>query len=423
MKKLFTLGLLCGLALSLNAQYMKLDASFYSEALDEIKKVDIYLPADYYENLEQDYAVIYYLHGAGGDENEGHTFALRYYALHSMDTSITSPPAIFVSPDGSCEPYSGSDYLNSELYGNFGDYTTFDLIEFIENNFRAKPIREFRFVCGTSMGGFGSAFHATDKPELFRASFPFIGFPAVSDSGIINWANLIYEENESYHDINYSAGINSKLILTIAGGFSPNMSLPNFVELPWDSTGALIDSVVDKWNRYDASRKVRDFPNDLEMAFFLGCGTQDYMGTYPLNLQFKDSLDFYEIPCQYNFFEGGHVDDFITWQKGFHWMDSIINYSFQTEGVEIIQKEPSTLSLYPNPANNTIHISLQSKNFATATISIYNHLGQKMGSEIPFETIVGNNELSLDISSFKNGIYFIQLSVNGRMITKKFIKY
>ena len=53
MKQLFTLGLVCSLALSLNAQYMKLDASFYSQALDEIKKVDVYLPSDYYENLEQ----------------------------------------------------------------------------------------------------------------------------------------------------------------------------------------------------------------------------------------------------------------------------------------------------------------------------------------------------------------------------------
>ena len=29
---------------------MKIDASFYSEALDEVKMIDIYLPPDYYGN-------------------------------------------------------------------------------------------------------------------------------------------------------------------------------------------------------------------------------------------------------------------------------------------------------------------------------------------------------------------------------------
>ena len=65
MKKttLFSISLLCSFALTLNAQYMKLDASFYSEALNESKKVNIYLPSDYYENPEQEYATIYYFHG------------------------------------------------------------------------------------------------------------------------------------------------------------------------------------------------------------------------------------------------------------------------------------------------------------------------------------------------------------------------
>jgi len=87
------------------------------------------------------------------------------------------------------------------------------------------------------------------------------------------------------------------------------------------------------------------------------------------------------------------------------------------------QFAPIDFLISPNPASNSIHISLHSRNPETATVSIYNQMGQKMGGEIPLKATVGNNELSLDISSFKNGVYFLQISVDGEMVTKKFIKY
>ena len=408
--------------LSSNAQYIKLDASFYSEALDEIKKVDIYLPSDYYVNLEQEYAVIYYLHGAGGNQNSGYESAMRYYLLHNQDTLITSPPAIFVCPDGSCEPYSGSDYFNSELYGNYGDYTTIDLIEFIENSFRARPTREFRFVCGTSMGGFGSAFHATDKPELFRASFPFIGFPAMNEDLIVLWRDMIYEDCGSYTDLILNI-TSCQLFLTMAGGASPNLELPPyFIEFPWDSIGALVDSVANKWYQLDASSKVRNIPQDIELPFFLGCGTTDYMGTYPLYLQFEDSLNFYGIPYQSNYFEGGHVDDFVTWQKGFHWMDSIINYSYETMGVEIIQKESSMFSIYPNPAHNQIEISCLIDRAADMEIGIYSLVGQKVFETAHMKVLPGQFSQTINISQLPKGTYLLRMRIGDEVVTKKVVK-
>lgn len=408
---------LCALTFCLQAQFMKLDASFYSEALDEIKKVDIYLPTDYYENLEQEYAVIYYLHGALGDQNSGNGKAMRYYLLHNQDTTIQSPPAIFVCPDGSCEPYGGSGYMNSELYGNYDDYITQDLINFVESNFRAYPHRDFRFVCGTSMGGFGSGWHATDKPELFRAAFPFIGFLSMSNEFLYIWREMVYEENNSYTDISSSAGTNTLLLLTMCGSVCPNMSMPNYVELPWDSAGALIDSVVAKWKNTAAS-KVQDIPEDLNLPFFLGCGTEDYMGTYPLYLQFEDSLTHYGIPYQTNYFEGGHEDDFVTWQKGFHWMDSIINYSFQTMGVEIVPFKNSSVSIYPNPAHDQLNLIFNNIKCSDITISIYNGTGQLIRKEQQSDI----QDAKLSVESLKAGIYFLLLETEEDSFTKKFIK-
>jgi hypothetical protein len=152
MKKLtliILVGLLCGFVLTINAQnYIKIDASFNSEVLDEVKNIDIFLPADYYLNPEQQYATIYYLHGGGGNQNEGNNRAHLYYNQHAQDTTIESQPAIFVCPDASCEPYIGSMYVNSELYGNYEDYMIQDVIGFVESNFRAMPDKNFRMITG-----------------------------------------------------------------------------------------------------------------------------------------------------------------------------------------------------------------------------------------------------------------------------------
>jgi len=220
MKKfvIISVSLLCGFVFNLNAQlYIKIDASFYSPALDTTKKVDIYLPNDYYEHPEQHYATIYYLHGGNGNQNSGHTEAMLYYNFHSGDTAITSPPAIFVCPDGSCEPYGGSFWVNSELYDNYEDFVIQDVISFIESNFRALPDKNFRMITGASMGGFGSAWLSVNYSDKFRACFPYIAaFISFPDTTLNTWRTLCYEENGSYN-LNPNVGGNTQLFFTGCG--------------------------------------------------------------------------------------------------------------------------------------------------------------------------------------------------------------
>ena len=49
--------------------------SFYSESLDQTRNFTIYLPEEYY-NSDDDYPVVYFLHGFGGNNN-------TYNAMHS----------------------------------------------------------------------------------------------------------------------------------------------------------------------------------------------------------------------------------------------------------------------------------------------------------------------------------------------------
>jgi hypothetical protein len=69
------------------------------------------------------------------------------------------------------------------------------------------------------------------------------------------------------------------------------------------------------------------------------------------------------------------------------------------------------LSIYPNPANNTVSISGVNE---IQKITVFSLLGKK-------EVEVSNKNI-IDISQLSNGIYFIQIEKNNRTYLKKFIK-
>ncbi len=416
-------SLLCGYILNIEAQnYIKIDASFYSEVMDEVKNIDIYLPSDYYVNPDQQYATIYYLHGGGANQNEGTTDAMYYYYLHAQDTSITSPPAIFVCPDGSCEPYLGSDWMNSDLYGPYGDYFIQDVIGFVESNFRAYPHKKFRTLTGFSMGGYGSARFGVNYPEMFRACVPQSGFPSIPDTLINTWKELYYNANGSYVPT-VNNGTITQLLLTMCGGLSPNLANPPcYVDFPFDTLGNLVDTVLDRWYQNDQSRKVKDLPGENELSWFMVCGTTDYMCTYPCYQVFTDSLDFYGIGYDYNYFEGGHESDLVSWIMAVHWMDSIINLEYQTLGVEIINQPINYISVYPNPASDELTINYQLEKSAVVNINLIDLQG-KQHMVLHKETNAMRIQTeSLNISHLPPGVYFLRLQAGNDVVTKKVVK-
>lgn len=426
MKKLTLIllaGLLCGIVFSINAQNsIRIDASFYSEVLDEVKNIDIYLPADYYVHPEQFYATIYCLHGAGGNQNSGNTDAQWYYNLHAQDSTISSPPAIFVCPDGSCEPYAGSCWMNSGLYGPYGDYFMQDVIGFVESNFRAYPFKNFRLLTGSSMGGYGSARFGVNYPDMFRACVPSIGFLSMPDTLMNAWKDLYYAENGSYVPA-VNNGTNTQLWLTMAGGLSPNAANPPcYVDFPFDTLGNWVDTVLSRWYENDLSRKVKDLPDEHELSWFMICGTQDYMVTHPTYQVFTDSLDFYGIGYDYSYFEGGHEFHPESWMAAIHWMDSIIELSFQTTGVPIHGAAFANVTVYPNPAVDKVSISYQSKEAGTALISIFNNTGQLMEMLGRDHLQAGEYRLVRNISGYKPGVYFFRVQIGNEMVTKKIVK-
>jgi hypothetical protein len=89
---------------------------------------------------------------------------------------------------------------------------------------------------------------------------------------------------------------------------------------------------------------------------------------------------------------------------------------FQTTDIYISDKEKA-LILYPNPVSNVLKINC--KKNGLEQILVHNLFG-----ECVFKSYINNStsEVSIDVSTFTNGIYFIEAVTNKGIMRQKFIK-
>ncbi|AHW58564.1 Putative esterase [Draconibacterium orientale] len=130
------------------------------------RAVSVYLPPNY-QNSDQHYPVIYFLHGFMGDNKMMDMMAsLLDYAI--ADKKIK--PFIMVIPDEKTT-YQGSFYSNSGVFGNWEDFTAFDLVKYMDENYRTIPKKESRGITGHSMGGYGALKMAMHHPDIFSTVY------------------------------------------------------------------------------------------------------------------------------------------------------------------------------------------------------------------------------------------------------------
>lgn len=87
----------------------------------------------------------------------------------------------------------------------------------------------------------------------------------------------------------------------------------------------------------------------------------------------------------------------------------------QVPVVTYAQKTQDLVRLYPNPASKLIYIELGEQQFDQ--ILVYSMSGQLVKTVDP-----GQNELSIDVSEYASGMYFVRFIADGFATTKRFIK-
>ena len=227
--------------------------------------VAVYLPEGY-TRLEQDYPVLYLLHGSGDDEAGWLTKGRAKAILDSLITNNLCQPMIVVMPNGYLEqtgkhyPKESRLWMESTFEQNFSQ-----LIAWTEAHFRTFTDKQHRAIAGLSMGGF----HTMHTAALLNQSFDYVGI----------FSALYVPHTKQPHS--------ERIIEMSALALSDKPA--------YQQTEALL---------------AQQFANPPQL-YWIACGVDDFL--YQDNVVYRQYLDEKQYPYEYHESAGGH-----SWEN---WMD------------------------------------------------------------------------------------------------------
>jgi len=130
----------------------------------------VYLPPDYVPTKK--YPIIYVLHGIGGTEDEWIQYGSPKEIVDNLINQKLIQPVILVFPNGrAMNPDSVPQDMFSPTaqaaFANFENDLFKDLIPFIEKKYSVYGVREYRGICGLSMGGGQALNIGLGNPDMF----------------------------------------------------------------------------------------------------------------------------------------------------------------------------------------------------------------------------------------------------------------
>ena len=77
------------------------------------------------------------------------------------------------------------------------------------------------------------------------------------------------------------------------------------------------------------------------------------------------------------------------------------------------------LTLYPNPAIDNVQLLVSTGEAGSASTQVINSVGQVVMSN-PNQTLVkGDNTLTINVQQLPKGLYFVNVTIDGKTISKK----
>jgi S-formylglutathione hydrolase FrmB len=421
MKQFYVLFLLALTLLSFQASAKWFQQkTIYSKALQQEKTYFVGLPTGYSaaDNVTK-YPVIIFLHGASVTATEMvntiEPFLDNFLARLFFDKLFK---VIFVIPDGACEPYKGSFYTNSALYGNYEDYIAVDMPEEIRSKYHTYSSQEKWSIMGHSMGGYGAMKIALKHPG------DFIGVSSLSGPLNTTWFEemlpIVCAEHGSTPPYNFDySGSVTKLIYSMAGAFSPSQEATPPILFPINTDGTINQLVLNTWENNNPINLIRKWKGNPAMAVHTYCGELDEFKLAKPNQMFSDTLSKYQLPHTYiQDPSGDHVNSlFTSLPQGINFLYHVMDTAQIRMSTQVPRYAAETnLSVFPNPASERFFVSGDTENLTN--ISVYNVSGQKLIDKANHMLKKGIN-----ISALGNGVYFVTLQfADQKKSTIKFIK-
>lgn len=213
---------------------------------DPNRKVSVYLPPNY-DASTQRYPVIYYLHGFMGKDN---IFPQMQKILDEGIARQKIKPFIFVQAD-QYTLFEGSFYSNSSLTGNWDEFESKELVEYLDKNYRTLATRESRGIAGHSMGGYGAFKVGMLHPEVFSSIYAL-------SPGLLAMVKEFGPNSTSFKDVQNVKTIEDlkktyypKVLVAVGRAWSPNPNKPPFFcDFPFSYEGDKMivnQPVLEKW--------------------------------------------------------------------------------------------------------------------------------------------------------------------------------
>lgn len=94
-------------------------------------------------------------------------------SLDNLIVAGSAQPFLIVLPNG-LNKYLGAFYANSPTTGNWDDYITRDVVQYIDSHYRTLADPAHRVIAGHSMGGFGALTLSFRHPDIFGSGYAMI---------------------------------------------------------------------------------------------------------------------------------------------------------------------------------------------------------------------------------------------------------
>ena len=170
---------------------------FYSDVCQEWRRMFVYTPAEYTQNPDKRYPVLYLQHGGGEDETG---WIYQGFADVIMDNLIAegkAEPMIIVMNSGYAKHESSNDSFDA-----FEEMICNEVIPFVDANYRTIADRRHRATAGLSWGAKQAYDLALGHPEYFAS---MAGFSGIIVIGEFNHSNPGFKDpkqlNAAYNGI------------------------------------------------------------------------------------------------------------------------------------------------------------------------------------------------------------------------------
>lgn len=140
---------------------------YYSEVTESWRRLFVYTPPGYDQDINKSYPVVYIQHGGGEDETGWATQGKADIIMNNLIAEDKAVPMILVIANGNIS--FGRGGYSSEGMAGFKREMLQNIVPFIDKNYRTYTDAKNRAICGLSMGGGQSFYVGLESLDYFSA--------------------------------------------------------------------------------------------------------------------------------------------------------------------------------------------------------------------------------------------------------------